>query len=179
MQLDSRSLHHLKIAAIGEITAAELQKQGIIADVTPKQYEAESLVYALKEACDPGTRVLLPRAKDAREVLPQSLAVLDIKVDIIPVYETRPVKHKTTDWRWLGNIDIITFTSSSTVTMLQKSLPPETFATLIQKAVAACIGPVTAKTAQTVGFANTIIASQYTAQDLCQAILNYIEKRTV
>lgn len=172
LQMDSRALHHLKIAAIGEITAAELRKYGLIADVVPKQFIAESLAAAFQNQDIAGKRVLLPRAKDAREILPQTLTAMGADVDVIPLYETVPATHRIRDWRWLGDLDIVTFTSASTVNMLKASLPPEVFGELAAKATAACIGPIIAEAARAASFKQIITAGTYTAAGLCQAILD-------
>lgn len=177
LQMDSRALHHLKIAAIGEITAAELRKHGLIADIVPKQFIAESLAEALQNYDIAGKRVLLPRAKDAREILPQTFTAMDATVDVIPLYETVPATHRIKDWRWLKDLDIVTFTSASTVNMLKASLPPEVFGELAVQATAACIGPITAEAARTAGFTKITTAKTYTAAGLCQAILN-MQKET-
>lgn len=177
MQMDARALHHLKIAAIGEITAAELKKHGVLADLTPAQYVAESLAEALAQTDIAGKRILLPHAQKAREVLPQTLTRLSATVDVVPLYATAPVAHQIKDWRWLYDMDIVTFTSASTVNMLKATLPEDVFGKLAATATAACIGPVTAEAAYNAGFSRIITAQTYTAKGLCEALVTNMGKR--
>lgn len=173
---DSRALHGLKVAAIGAVTAQKLQTYGIAADVIPQQFVAESLSEALDVYDLKGARILLPRAKDARETLPESLRDMGATIDIIPLYETIPAVVRMENLNWLDDINIVTFTSASTVNMLKAALPSEKFTALSQKAIAACIGPITANAAQNAGFRHIITAAIYTAEGLCETIINELSQ---
>ncbi|MEZ0576148.1 uroporphyrinogen-III C-methyltransferase, partial [Halodesulfovibrio aestuarii] len=90
--LDTRALGASKIAAIGPATADILREKGIEPDFIPEKYVAEGVVKGLLERGMDGSKVLLPRAKVAREVLPEELRKAGAQVDILPVYETRPAE---------------------------------------------------------------------------------------
>lgn len=171
--LDARALHHLQIAVIGESTAEALRAYGLLADVLPQSFVAESLAEAMARHDLRGAKVLLPRAKIAREYLPHTLEALGAQVDVVPVYETVPAQHNLQDWRWLAEINMAAFTSSSTVTMLEDALGTENAAVLKSHAVAACIGPVTAQTARDAGYRRVIEADVFTTAALCQTIHDY------
>lgn len=173
---DSRALHRLKIAVIGDITARELAGHGIIADVVPEQFVGESLADALSAHNLKGARILMPRAQDAREIVPQRLREMGARVDVIPVYKTVPAALPMQNLSWLNDIDVVTFTSASTVNMLMAAMPPALLTALAQNAVAACIGPVTAKAAQNAGFSKVITAKTYTATKLCETILHELSQ---
>lgn len=173
MGLDSRTLGGLKVAAVGEVTARALNVHGIMPDVVPDKYVAESLADALEQAGVSGAKILLPRANEARDFLPDALAKLGAEVDVVPLYVTEAVPHTANELDWLQDVDTVTFTSSSTVSMLMAGVPPAYAGQLKSRAVAACIGPVTAETARKAGFEKIIISDTYTAQALCQTILDY------
>lgn len=163
---DARDLAHTKLAAIGRATAARLQNYGLVADVVPAEFRAEGILAALKNELTPGERVLIPRAQEARELLPESLRAYGATADVAPVYQTvtadtdaGPVKKMLAD----GEVDFVTFTSSSTVTNLVKLLGD---ASLLWTAKAVCIGPVTEKTCRTNGIEPAAVAEEYTIEGL-------------
>lgn len=167
---DTRALSNAKIAAIGSSTAAELLKYGITADIVPKEYRAEGIIEALKDKITAGERVLIARAQEAREVLPESLKLLGANIEVVPVYKTIT---ETADGENLikkfsnSEIDIVTFTSSSTVKNLIKIIGN---ADLLKSVTTACIGPVTAETLKEAGIEPDIVASEYTIPGLVKAI---------
>lgn len=173
LKMDCRSLHKLKIAVSGATTAAELRKHGLLPDVVPEQFISENLAESLLKQDIAAKRILLPRAQNAREILPQSLRKMGASVDVVTLYETLPVTHRMQDWHWLKDMDLVTFTSASTVNALKSALTQEVFGALAARATAACIGPITEAAAQKAGFANTFAAHTYTADGLCQAIASY------
>ena len=89
--LDARALAGVKIAAIGCGTAKALQSCGVKADLVPCTYKAEELAEALAPQLEKGDKVLIPRAKEAREVLPETLRRLGAEADVITAYETAAV----------------------------------------------------------------------------------------
>lgn len=173
--LDSRALAGVKVAAIGAVTADRLQAHGIRADIVPVQFVAEGVVSALAGEIVPGMRVLIPRALVARDVLPEKLTAMGAQVEVVPAYRTVT---GDTDGAALaeqlaaGEIDLITFTSSSTVTNLLSLLGREG-AALAGKAKIACIGPITAATCVEQGLTPAIIAKEYTISGLIESILQY------
>src|SRR4029077_5227623 len=87
LRLIAANLKHLKIAAIGPATKKAIETQGLTVNVTPKEYVAESVVRALHERVK-GKRVLLVRAKVARDVIPRELRNAGASIDVIEAYET-------------------------------------------------------------------------------------------
>lgn len=173
LEMDCRALHNLKIAVSGEVTAAELRKHGLLPDVVPEQFVSENLAESLLKHDIAAKQILLPRAKNAREILPQTLRKMGATVDVVPIYETLPATQPMRDWHWLNDMDMVTFTSASTVNALKSALPPDVFSALTTRATAACIGPITEAAAQKAGFSKTFSALTYTVEGLCQAITNH------
>lgn len=169
---DSRALAQAKLCAIGSATAAKLADYGLLADVVPGEFRAEGVVAALQELLQPGDRILLPRAAEAREVLPQELTKLGAKVDVAPAYETvagEVDQQKLAEQLAAGEIDLVTFTSSSTVTNLLKLLGADG-KSLLAKVKIAAIGPITAETCQTQGLQVDVQAAEYTIPGLVEAV---------
>jgi len=173
---DVRALGHLQTAAVGPATEGRLFDFGLRSDIVPETYRAESVVAAFAGIDLRHKHILLPRARDARPVLPVELAKMGAVVDDIPVYCTLAVSdHADRLIQLLEDkaIDLITFTSSSTVKNFKALLPPEKFAALLKDVAIACIGPVTSETAQQLGFKVHITAKDYTIPGLCHAIEQY------
>jgi uroporphyrinogen III methyltransferase/synthase len=176
---DVRALGHLKTAAIGPATAEKLREFGLISDIVPKTYRAESLVEAFKAEQLTGKKILLPRAKEARPILMKELKRMGAEVEEVPAYETLKVTENIDDLvQQLENrqIDLITFTSSSTVKNFKALLPAEKFTKLIQGVTIASIGPITSDTATALGFDVRITADSFTITGLVEAILHYYQK---
>ena len=176
--LDARALGHLKTAVIGPSTAERLLSKGLQSDIIPKSYRAESVVEAFAGTAVAEQKILLPRAKEARSVLPQELTRLGAEVDDISVYETRHVKESGETVNALldsKNINMVTFTSSSTVRNFHRLIPTDKFEAFMQGVTVASIGPITSATAAELGFSVDVEASSYTIPGLLQAI---IESRT-
>lgn len=177
-QLDIRSLGAAKICAIGPKTAQALEERGLLVDVMPEVFRAEAVIEALKDRITPGDRVLLPRADLARQVLVDSLQQLGAQVDEVIAYQT--MLADATDTELLleklqaGEIHVLTFTSSSTVTNFLKLLGDHRH--LLQGITVACIGPVTAQTAEKHGLHVDVCAEQYTIDGLVAAIQAYFSK---
>ena len=163
------------VAAIGPATAAALTERGIAPALVPPQFVAESVVAALAARGNlRGARVLLPRAEQARDALPEGLRALGAAVDVIPVYRTVA---ETTDGADLaaqlaaGRVDAVTFTSSSTVQHFVELVGRDVAAR--SRYVAAVIGPVTAATARELGLPVAVEAAEYTAPGLVQAMVRH------
>lgn len=167
---DTRALGYARVAAIGSATAARLREHGIVADVVPAEFRAEGVVAALKGQLPPHAKVLLARAEEAREVLPDALREMGADVTIAPVYKTITGEVDAESLREQlagGEIDMVTFTSSSTVKNLVNILG--SIAPLAGVKTAA-IGPVTAETATKLGITPDIVAAEYTIDGLVEAI---------
>jgi uroporphyrinogen III methyltransferase/synthase len=147
---DVRALAHLQIGAIGPRTADELTRYGLTADLIPSEYQAEGMVTALTQHEPRGTRILIPRAEMARAMLPEQLRLKGATVDVIPVYRTvlpESGLSRLKEQILAGAIDVITFTSSSTVSNFVELIGGEAHR-LGSKTTIACIGPITARTAE-------------------------------
>lgn len=174
---DVRALGYAKIAAIGQTTADKLFSYGIRADVVPREFRAEGIIEALKGKLPPHAKILLPRAAEAREILPEKLREQGASVDVVPVYQTEAAEVSAEDADALrqalsaGKIDFVTFTSSSTVRNLMKILGG---AESLKHVQTACIGPVTAATAREVGLDPSIVAETYTIDGLVEALLKHL-----
>ena len=176
---DARALGHIKTAAIGPVTAQALLKYGINTDVIPESYRAESVVQAFAGIELTGKRVLLPRAADARPVLPVELGKAGALVDEVITYRTcQDTENAGELIESLKNngIDMVTFTSSSTVRNFKGLLPGDNFSDLMQNVTIACIGPITAETARETGFDPEIVAETFTIPGLCESIKSYYQR---
>ena len=176
-----RTKNHTKICTIGPKTARELEARGVKADLVPDVYRAEAVVEAMSRIGVDGTRVLLPRAAVAREVLPERLTAMGARVEVVAVYRTAAAKGSAGELRRLvaeKGIDVVTFTSSSTVTCLAELLSGASAAESLEGVVVASIGPITAETAANFGIPVHVEAREYTAEGLTRAIAEYFTKET-
>jgi uroporphyrinogen III methyltransferase/synthase len=173
---DARALAGLGVAAIGTETADALRRAGIEPDVVPTEFRAEGLVEALGPRVQAGQAVLLVRAAEAREVLPRELAARGALVSVVPAYRTVAAKEEADHVLALleaRRIDVVTFTSSSTVRGLVGLLPPDEARRLLAGVVLAAIGPITAATVAEHGLPITVMPRQYTASALVAAIARH------
>lgn len=176
--LAPHDLARAAVAAIGPATADALARRGVPPVLVPQRFVAEAVVAALAARGDlQGARVLLPRARGARDALPDGLRALGAVVDVIPVYET---VRETGDGSALaadilaGRIDAVTFTSSSTVRHFVDIAGRE--AATCRRFAAVVIGPVTAATAREHGLAVVVEAQRYTVPGLVEALVGYFAK---
>ncbi len=168
---DARQLAGSKVAAIGPATSASLAKRGVIADLLPREYVAESLLESLAERVRPGDKILLPRADIGRNVLEEGLAKMGAQVQRLVAYRTvTPPESRELASELLsgGSVDVVTFTSSSTVENLMSILDGDTSS--LKGAVVACIGPITAASAKAAGLQVDVVASEHTIPGLVDAI---------
>jgi uroporphyrinogen III methyltransferase/synthase len=170
---DLRDLAGVKIAAIGPSTRAAVERHGIRVAAQPPEYRAESLLETLGDVA--GQRMLLARAEVAREVLPDTLRARGAVVDVVPIYRT-----STPDPARVGAVpaefDMVTFTSSSTVTGFDRLCGGKAREVLAGRLVAA-IGPVTADTATELGLPVDVMPSDYTIDAMADAIESYFAIR--
>jgi len=188
------------VAAIGPRTAAALAAQGVRAGVVPEEFVAEGLLDALESTgAARGARVLIPRAREAREVLPDTLRERGATVDVLPVYETEPVEELAVPLERIAAADYVTFTAASTVRrfvgLAERALsaevmdrPPSDGATaggatdgggagrpLVERLAGArlcSIGPVTSQALREVGLPVAVEAAESTMHGLVVAILD-------
>jgi len=173
---DVRALKDVRTATIGPATAKRLRDFGLNSDIVPETYRAESIVEDFKNEAIKGKKVLLPRAKEARPVLPVELRKMGAVVDEIAAYQTEQASENVDvliKRLEEGSIDLLTFTSSSTVRNFKALLPPERFGSLIEGVTVATIGPITADTARELGFKVDVMARDYTIDGLCEAIIQH------
>lgn len=179
LRLTKKNLAHLQIAAIGPATRKAIEKRGALVAVVPEEYVAESVVKSLRQRVK-GKRILLVRAKVARDVIPNELRKAGARVDVVEAYETVVPKSSRTRLRAaLRNAgrrpDVITFTSSSTVknfvTLLgwrgKRKRPASLEGTTL-----ASIGPVTSSTLRDLGLGVDVEAKQFTIPGLVTAIVS-------
>ncbi|MBR3622875.1 MAG: uroporphyrinogen-III synthase, partial [Selenomonadaceae bacterium] len=169
-KLDSRALHNAKIAAIGTATAAELLVYGIVADLCPDEFRAEGIIDALNGKVNESDNILIPRAEVARETLADSLKDFGAKVEVAAAYKTVEDEQngeKLREKLLSGEIDVVTFTSSSTVKNFVKLIGG---AELLQNVKTACIGPVTAETLKNYGVTADVVAKEYTIPGLVEVL---------
>ncbi len=167
---DARDLARVFFATIGKATAERLRQYGLVADVVPDEFRAEAMIEALRGQMAPGERVLLPRAQEAREILPENLREYGAIVDVAPVYRTLPAEEDAARVRKMlanGEIDAATFASSSTVRNLAKLIGD---VSLLKKTKIVAIGPVTAATCEEIGLPPAAMAKEYTINGLIEAV---------
>ena len=172
--LDLRAIpRHAKVAAIGPATAQGVEKAGLRVDVTPEEYRAEALIGALKGDSLEGKRVMIPRAKVAREILPEKLREVGADVVVPPAYESVPSdegKERLKELLEHDEVGCVTFTASSTVENFVRAFGEGEAARLLSKTRIACIGPITAETARGYNLRVDAEADEYTIPGLVSAV---------
>lgn len=176
---DIRELKGVNICAIGPKTRNALEGYGIRVEYVPGEYRAEEIAAGLKGRICPGDAVLLPRADIARKDLVELLERQGARVDEVAAYRTVAYEGPREEVRRMireGEIDLITFTSASTVrnftSMIGEDLLP-----LPEGTVVASIGPVTSRTAGELGLPVHVEASRHTIEGLLEAMLEYYRKK--
>ena len=165
--LDSRALAGVTVAAIGPGTARALAQRGVVADVVPERFVAEGLIEALGDIEVEGSRVLVARAADARDVLPEYFEQRGAEVDVVSLYETVREQPGAEAIEAAQTAGYVTFTSSSTVTNLVEALGDR----FPSAARVVSIGPVTSETARAAGLEVDVEAEQHDIDGLVQALL--------
>ncbi len=175
---DVRDLKGIKICCIGPATARQIEKRGMKVDLVPDYFISEGILKSFAGVDLRRKKILIPRAYSARDILPEGLKKLGAKVDMVTVYQTVSSGKKKKELEKLfdeNRVDVITFTSSSTVNNFVEimgkdfSYPPQ--------AKIACIGPVTAAAAKKAGFSVDIHQEEYTMEGLVRALIDYFEKK--
>jgi uroporphyrinogen III methyltransferase/synthase len=170
----------LKVAAIGPATAEKLKEKGIRVAYMPKEFVAESILKGFEKMDVKRRRILLARAKVARDILPKGLREMGARVDVVEAYRTVKPRRGTKRLKQLltdDKIDVITFTSSSTINHFAELFKTEDLKQLLKGIAIACIGPITAQTAKKWGVRVQIQPKQYTIPALTQAIARYFAQK--
>ena len=140
----------------------------------PEAFISEGVVRAFQDINIRGNRVLLPRAETARDVIPDGLAKLGATVDVVTAYRTVNSGRNKSELEALineGKIDVITFTSPSTVTNFMEIMGRD-FVIPPQVKIA-CIGPVTAAAVKKAGLRIDIMQERYTIPGLVEALVDF------
>jgi len=172
------ALASTKLASIGPGTSSALTEYGLSPSLVAKDHVGEGMAEAILSAfaAQARPRVLLPRALQAREELPNLLSQAGIEIDVVPAYETRPLGAEQAQALRTelaaGRIDAVLITSSSTVSSLNEALGPSTPALLAQTVVAT-IGPIATRTAVSMGVRVDLSANPSTIPALIEAVERY------
>jgi uroporphyrinogen III methyltransferase/synthase len=174
--LDIRDLKGPRVCAIGPKTAEALETLKIRVDFVPSEYRAEAILAGLRNEDLKGKRVLIPRARIARDVLPEELRKAGALVDVVEVYRTvRPGGNAEEIRQSLRerSISTITFTSSSTVSNFVEMIGVPEAQELTAGITIASIGPITAEKARSFGIQTTVMPKEYTIPALVEALAEY------
>jgi len=177
---DIRDLKGIRLCTIGPATAEAMAAMGVAVDLVPAEYISEGVVKAFEGQDIRGARILLPRAETARDVIPEGLAGQGARVDVVTVYRTvnsGREKGELEAFLKRGLVDVITFTSPSTVLCFMEIMGRD-FALPPQVKIAA-IGPVTAAATKKAGLPIHILQETYTIPGLVDGIADYFDKRPV
>ncbi len=178
LRKDVRALGGLKLGAIGPKTAQALRRLGLLVDFIPEDSRQEGMLTELLPETVRGRRMLIVRAAQARDVLPDGLRQMGASVDIVPVYRTLPPPSLR---RQLASLDgapiIITFTSSSCAHHLWAALPPSRRRSFFKRATLASIGPVTSATLKAYQLPVHVQAKASTVESLVDAIVAHVSRR--
>jgi uroporphyrinogen III methyltransferase/synthase len=174
---DARYLGSVKVAAIGARTAERLQHYGVRADVMPSEFVSEEMARTLIEASRTNDRVLIFRAQEARDVLPQMLADAGLVATVVPAYKTS-IPSDPEFASKVRRADVLTFTSASTVRGCVELLGGNAHAIDATRGkLVACIGPITAQAARDAGLDVDVVASAYTTAGLLDALVSHLRDR--
>ena len=165
--LDARGLAGIRIATIGTATAAWLESLGVVADVVPKRQVAEGLVEVLAAEELGGRRVLVARAEEGRELLPEALRERGAEVDVVALYRTLPRTPAGPTLDAAARADYVTFTSSSTVRYFVDAIGDA----FPRGARVVSIGPATSATARELGIEVHVEAARHDVDGLVEALL--------
>ncbi|PFN68496.1 uroporphyrinogen-III synthase [Bacillus cereus] len=167
----------IKIAAVGVKTKLELEKRGYQVHFVPTLFVAEAFAEEFLKELGGNERILFPKGNLAREVIPVALREIGISLDELTVYGTKvniEKKQELIAALKLGKVDIITFTSPSTVTSFVRLLEGTNWREWTKKCTIACIGPITEKEAS-LYFPSVIVPKEYTVEALLQCVCESIK----
>jgi len=177
---DARALAGVRVCCIGPRTAEEVRAFGISADLMAATYQAEGVIEVMKQAGVSGQRVLIARAAEAREILPDTLERLGAHVRVVKVYKAVAPRIEREHVRQMfcdHVIDIVTFASSSTVrNFLQLFDGADDVKKNLNGTIIASIGPITARTIRDVGLDVHVMAAENTIPSLVQSLVDYVKR---
>jgi uroporphyrinogen III methyltransferase/synthase len=174
---DVRILKGISICAIGPKTRDAITRIGLLCDFIPSEFTAEGILEELDRRGIAEKKFLLPRAMQAREVLPETIIKKGGQIDVVAAYQAIPPEESEIKKTWCkGPIDMVTFASASTVRNFMKKVNPEV-QEMLSKSAVACIGPITAKAAQECGLRVDVVPQEYTFQALTESIVHYYRKK--
>ncbi|MCU0675361.1 MAG: uroporphyrinogen-III C-methyltransferase [Myxococcota bacterium] len=170
---DARRIGRAKVVVVGAQTAAALRAHGVRADVIASEQRGEGVLDALLADLRPGSRVLLPRADEAREVLPEGLRAAGHTCDVVPVYRTVPIddEGRARVRAECAECEAVTLTSGSTVDQLVAAVGVEA----LHGKVLASIGPVTSDALRRHGLSPTVEAREPSLAGLVDALATHYE----
>lgn len=174
--MDCGVLRTKRICTIGPETANQIEGFGLHVDIVPDEYRAEGIITELENDGIEGRIFLLPRAEEARSILPEKIKENGGNITVVSVYRTIKEHGNIKKIEKLLKeraIQIITFTSSSTVKNFAELFPGNDIVKLIKGCLVACIGPITADTAASLGIETDIMPEKYTIHGLVEAISSY------
>ncbi|GAA4842308.1 uroporphyrinogen-III C-methyltransferase [Paenibacillus vulneris] len=175
-RVDVRTMSSARIVAVGPKTAEALAQRGLVAEELPAKFQGDEMLAAFAKELRPGQQVLLPTADIAKEYIPATLRQMGLQVTEVDVYETvldTSGGSEIIELLEQNTIHTITFTSSSTVTNLiiaLQQLGADKPLELLQPCKIACIGPMTAKTAEEAGLKVDYLAEEATVASLVQSM---------
>jgi uroporphyrinogen III methyltransferase/synthase len=175
LRRDARAFGTARVAAIGPATEQALADRGIRADFMPSAFTSDAIAAELKELISPGDRLLMLRADIAPTLLVDTLTAHGAQVENVVAYHTRPSTASRDAVEKLfqeKKVDVVTFTSSSTVRNLLDALDQRT--ELFEGSIVACIGPVTANAARRLGLQVDLVAPVHTIDGLVTALLEHV-----
>jgi uroporphyrinogen III methyltransferase/synthase len=176
LNVNVQRLSARQVAAIGPETAKRLAAAGVKNCLVPGAYQAEGILEMLHPDAMRGQRVLIPRAAQAREILPVTLRQWGAKVEVVETYRTVIPKTETGKLQerlQRREIDMITFTSSSTVANFARLFDGQRLAGILGETPIACIGPITENSVKELGGIAAVAAREFTVPGLVRAIVEY------
>jgi uroporphyrinogen-III synthase len=169
-----------KVAVIGDKTKEAIERENIFVDFTPREFVAEGFVKEFLPHVSEGTRVLIPKGNLAREYIASSLMEKGAHVDELIIYETyMPDESKSRLLEVLsgGKLDILTFTSPSTIDHFMETVKGKQLDSVINQCIIACIGPVSRRRAEQYGLTVHACPESYTAAEMLESVIEYLNKK--
>lgn len=170
---DAHALQRATVVAIGPKTAAACRSRGVRPDIVPETSVAEGVLEALADRDLSGRRILIPRAREAREILPESFCAAGAVVDVVALYDTVPEPHSPEDTERVLDSHYVTFTSGSTARSFADLLRSAGFGDALARLSAVSIGPVTSEAVREEGMRLVAEARSYTVEGLVQALAEH------
>src|SRR5665648_116408 len=168
--LDVRRLHRATVVAVGPKTAAACRAGGLPPGLIPEAFVGEGILEVLGDRELEGARVLIPRARKARDLLPRTLSAAGAVVEVVPLYDTLPTEPEAKVIERVLGADFVSFTSSSTVKNFADLFRAQGLENRLGEIRAASIGPMTSETVRKEGLQLIVEAGEHTVEGLVQAL---------